>query len=149
MPPLPAPPPAGVACNQYLPGDSTLRRLLWVVAFYAANGFYVLLDNHWREDDTVLADPAAWAANWAQLVRTIGSWSTQHILCDGSHARLAHPSDAADVRDLVQVRDLVATGPRVADRVLVDIANEPDQLGMAYEPQVWRASCHKCTPRLL
>ncbi len=69
VPPLPAPPPDGTACNEYLPGDSTLRRFLWVVAFYAANGFYVLLDNHWREDDTVLADPAAWAAKWAQLVR--------------------------------------------------------------------------------
>ena len=69
LPLLPAPPTDGTSCNDYLPSDSTLRRFLWVVAFYAANGFHVLLDNHWREDDTVLADPAAWAAKWAQLVR--------------------------------------------------------------------------------
>ena len=40
--------------------------------------------------------------------------------------------------DLVQVRDLTAMGPHVADRLLLDIANEPDQLGVTYEPQVWR-----------
>ncbi len=69
VPPLPAPPPAGATCNAYLPSGSTLQRFLWVVGFYAANGFYVLVDNHWLEDDTVLAGPAAWAGMWAELVR--------------------------------------------------------------------------------
>jgi hypothetical protein len=32
-------------------------------------GFYVLLDNHIREDQTLLRDPAAWARQWAALVR--------------------------------------------------------------------------------
>jgi hypothetical protein len=40
----------------------------------------------------------------------------------------------------VQVRELVAMGPHVTDRLLLDIANEPDQLGIAYEPQVWRTA---------
>ena len=35
----------------------------------AAAGFYVLLDNHIREDQTVLQDPAEWARKWAALVR--------------------------------------------------------------------------------
>ena len=69
MPPLPAPPPEGARCNAYLPGGSTLQRFLWVVGFYAANGFYVLVDNHWVEDDSVLADPTAWAGMWSELVR--------------------------------------------------------------------------------
>ena len=30
IPPLPAPPPPGCTCNQYLPSDSTLSRFLWV-----------------------------------------------------------------------------------------------------------------------
>ena len=69
VPALPSPPPEGVACNAYLPDASTLQRFLWVASFYAANGFYVMLDHHWRDDDTVLADPAAWTAQWAQLAR--------------------------------------------------------------------------------
>jgi hypothetical protein len=35
-------------------------------------GFYVLLDNHIREDQTLLRDPAAWARQWAALVRCAG-----------------------------------------------------------------------------
>ncbi len=35
-----------------------------------------------------------------------------------------------------QVRDLVAVGPHVADRLLVDIGNEPDHLAFRWEPQV-------------
>ena len=69
VPALPAPPPEGACCNAYLPGGSTLQRFLWVVGFFAANGFYVLVDNHWLEDDTALADPAAWAGMWSELVR--------------------------------------------------------------------------------
>ena len=40
-------------------------------------GFYVLLDNHIREDQTLLRDPAAWARQWAALVRTV----CFHTLC--------------------------------------------------------------------
>lgn len=39
-----------------------------VASFYAANGFYVLLDNHLLEDPTAAHDPAAWAQLLAQLV---------------------------------------------------------------------------------
>jgi len=34
-------------------------------------GFYVLLDNHIREDQTILRDPLDWAHKWAALVRLI------------------------------------------------------------------------------
>lgn len=40
-----------------------------MASFYAANGFYVLLDNHLLEDPTAAEDPAAWVQQWAQLVR--------------------------------------------------------------------------------
>ena len=70
IPPLPAPPSPGQCCNAYLPSDSTLARFLWVVSFYAANLFYVLIDNHLREDPTALDDPAGWAQQWATLART-------------------------------------------------------------------------------
>ena len=68
---------------------------------WAAAGFYVLLDNHIREDQTVLRDPTEWTRKWAALVRKsaaalrlgAASWSAvsvvhallsseiSHILC--------------------------------------------------------------------
>ena len=68
IPPLPHPPPAGGTCNGYLPSDTTLARFLWVVSFYAENEFYVLLDNHLREDTTIIDAPEEWARLWAELV---------------------------------------------------------------------------------
>ena len=41
-------------CNDYLPDTSTYERFCWVVHFFAHNGFYVLIDNHLREDQTAL-----------------------------------------------------------------------------------------------
>ncbi|HSX37466.1 MAG TPA: cellulase family glycosylhydrolase, partial [Chlamydiales bacterium] len=62
---------AGVS-NSYLPNDTTLNRFLFVVNFFAKNGFYVLIDNHLREDQTVLqSGTAAWVKNWVNLVTAI------------------------------------------------------------------------------
>ncbi|RYF08132.1 MAG: hypothetical protein EOO40_08025, partial [Deltaproteobacteria bacterium] len=55
-------------CNDYLPNDSVWNRYKWVVNFYTHNGFYVLVDNHFREDQSALEDSNAWATNWARLV---------------------------------------------------------------------------------
>jgi hypothetical protein len=71
--PLPAPPTRieGL-CNEYLP-DSVLARYVWVVQFYARNGFYVVADNHLREDQTVLEDAAVWVRQWAQLAASLAA----------------------------------------------------------------------------
>ena len=67
-PALPAPPPRQPnKCNDYLPSSSTMDRFVWVVNFYANNGFYVLVDNHLREDQSAINDPAGWARAWADL----------------------------------------------------------------------------------
>jgi hypothetical protein len=58
-------------CNGYLPNDTTLNRFLWVVNFFAKNGFYVLIDNHLREDQTVLENQATWVQDWVQLATAI------------------------------------------------------------------------------
>ena len=47
-------------CNAYLPDSSTLARFLWVVDYFARNGFYVVLDNQFNLDQTVLKDQALW-----------------------------------------------------------------------------------------
>lgn len=58
LPTLPTPPSRKQAnsCNDYLPSSSTYDRFCWVVHFFASNGFYVLVDNHLREDQTALQD---------------------------------------------------------------------------------------------
>ncbi len=69
IPPLPYPPQREPGmCNSYLPNTSTLDRFIWTVRFFAKNGFYVLIDNHLREDQTVLEDPERWVQYWVQLV---------------------------------------------------------------------------------
>lgn len=47
-------------CNAYLPDNSTLARFLWVVNYFAQNGFYIVLDNQFNLDQTVLKDQAQW-----------------------------------------------------------------------------------------
>ena len=48
------------SCNDYVPSDSTFARFLWNVHMLAANGMYVLIDNHSNWDTTVVTDYAAW-----------------------------------------------------------------------------------------
>ncbi len=59
LPDLPSPPQrrSPNTCNDYLPSSSTYDRFCWVVHFFAHNGFFVLIDNHLREDQTALQDP--------------------------------------------------------------------------------------------
>lgn len=57
--------------NDYLPNESTLQRFLWVVNFFAKNGFYILIDNHLREDQTVLENPERWVQLWCSLAYEI------------------------------------------------------------------------------
>ena len=50
--------PAGIpqtpgVCNDYVPRDSVRQRLLWASRFLAANGFYVVLDDHMIYDTLV------------------------------------------------------------------------------------------------
>ena len=58
LPDLPSPPQRSHpnTCNDYLPSSSTYDRFCWVVHFFAHNGFFVLIDNHLREDQTALQD---------------------------------------------------------------------------------------------
>lgn len=74
IPLLPHPPPRHPSCcNDYLPQNSTLDRFLYVVHFFAENGFYILIDNHLREDQTVLENPALWLQKYALLVAKLSA----------------------------------------------------------------------------
>ena len=92
-----APKSANSVCNEYLPMTSTRDRFLWVVQFYARNGFYVLIDNHLLEDQTALEDPDLWVQEWVSLLK-----------------------------------DLMAL-PKVKDRLMVDLLNEPDIYGVGWD----------------
>ncbi len=58
-------------CNEQLPNDSVYNRFLYVVRALAANGFYVLIDDHLSFDATAATNPAQWVAYWVQLLRDI------------------------------------------------------------------------------
>ncbi|KAK9865225.1 hypothetical protein WJX84_012206 [Apatococcus fuscideae] len=58
-------------CNGYLPADSTLSRLIFVVDFLTNNGFYVVLSNNLETDKSVLRSPETWVQNWASTFSAI------------------------------------------------------------------------------
>lgn len=70
--------------NDYLPNDSTLNRFLWVINFFAKNGFYVLIDNHLREDQTAIENPQKWVDSWVRLGKAIAKdpISKDHVMFD-------------------------------------------------------------------
>ena len=76
-PKLPNPPPAaayqGNKCNTYLPNTSVRDRFIYVVKFYIQNGFYVIIDNHLREDQTALNTPGIWVQEYAKLVKDLAA----------------------------------------------------------------------------
>lgn len=57
----------GTRCNGYLSGQTVWQRYVYVVQFFARNGFFVLADNHLREDDTAIRDNRAWVGAWIKL----------------------------------------------------------------------------------
>lgn len=79
----PAPQTPGV-CSDYLPSDTTLNRFAYVVSYFANNGFYVLLDNQFNLDTTVLDNYQQWLTWWPSLVSTISqdSVAAERIMID-------------------------------------------------------------------
>jgi hypothetical protein len=78
-PALPNGLPSGI-CNEYLPNNTTLARFLWTINFFTSNGIYAVIDNHFREDQTILS---AGITAWAQVRRVI-TWRAAEQAC--SHA---------------------------------------------------------------
>lgn len=58
-------------CNGYLPNTTTKERYIWTVLFYVRNGFYVLVDNHYREDQTAETNETAWVQGWSDLAHEL------------------------------------------------------------------------------
>ncbi len=89
---------ASGVCNADLPNTSAYARFLYVVRYFTANGFYVLIDNHLSFDNTAVSNAAQWLIWYKQLMT-----------------------------DIVQL-------PSTRNRVMVDIMNEPDVLGLRCVP---------------
>lgn len=56
--------------NQYLPANTVMARFVYVINFFAKNGFYVLIDNH-TEDNSIVTNQTTWVANWKILASNI------------------------------------------------------------------------------
>lgn len=58
-------------CSDYLDVSTTFNRLVYVVKLLTHNGIYVLLDNQFNLDTTVLDDQSRWLSNWLTLLRAV------------------------------------------------------------------------------
>ena len=69
LPALPAPPPRRHGwCNDWVPPfEALLDRFLWVIDFFAAQGFWVVLDNQFNYDKSAVEDGGLWVAQWRKL----------------------------------------------------------------------------------
>lgn len=105
---------SGTRCNDYLPSTSTYDRFRYCVQFFANNGFYVLIDNHFREDTSVTDNRAAWIESWASLVADLmrdGSTASR-LMVDLLNEPDAHGvtwanglgDDYLDVMDAIEAR---------------------------------------------
>ena len=60
-------------CNAYLPEDTTLNRFMWVVNYFAQQGFYIILDNQFNLDQTATQNTQLWLyrVSWAPVPRRL------------------------------------------------------------------------------
>ncbi|KAL3148715.1 hypothetical protein ABBQ38_014128 [Trebouxia sp. C0009 RCD-2024] len=68
FPTNPSPAYSGMSCNQYLPSD-TMDRFLWVINYFATNGFYVVPDWHPGNPSSnrEIFDQTSWQNNYVSL----------------------------------------------------------------------------------
>lgn len=59
-------------CNDPLPDTNVYARFLYFVRFLAANGFYVIIDNHFNVDSLAMDQPDTWVRNFWTHLYTLG-----------------------------------------------------------------------------
>jgi len=71
-------------CSDYLDVGTTFNRLVYVVKLLTHNGFYVLLDNQFTLDTTVLDNQNQWLSDWVTLLKAVAqdSISSQMLMID-------------------------------------------------------------------
>lgn len=58
-------------CNGYLDVGTTFNRLVYVVRLLTHNGFYVMLDNQFNLDTSVLDNQQQWLSDWTNLLKAV------------------------------------------------------------------------------
>ena len=56
--------------NDIIPQTTAMADFIWMIDFFARNGFYVLVDNH-TEDNSITQNSTSWTANWQLLATNI------------------------------------------------------------------------------
>lgn len=71
-------------CSDYLDVGTTFNRLVYVVKLLTHNGFYVLLDNQFNLDTTVLDNQNQWPSDWVTVLKAVAqdSISSQMLMID-------------------------------------------------------------------
>ena len=58
-------------CSAYLDVGTTFNRLVYVVRLLTHNGFYVMLDNQFNLDTSVLDNQNQWLSDWTNLLKAV------------------------------------------------------------------------------
>lgn len=71
-------------CSDYLDVGTTFNRLVYVVKLLTHNGIFVLLDNQFNLDTTVLDNQSVWLSDWLSLLRAVAqdSISSSMLMID-------------------------------------------------------------------
>ncbi len=116
-------------CNQYLPNDSTINRFVWVVKYLAANGFYVIVDDH-TEDPTVRDVHLLHCL--ASLSDSISS-DTLLTATASCHSLQVVTSKSQFISYWVDLVTRISQDSVASQRLIIDILNEPDARGWGWD----------------
>ena len=74
-------------CSDYLDAfSSTFERYMFVINFFARNGFYVVLDNQLNTDPTLITEgQEAWVGYWRQIATAVAAdeYAVNKVIIDG------------------------------------------------------------------
>ncbi|BDA41274.1 probable endoglucanase E1 [Coccomyxa sp. Obi] len=71
-------------CNEVLPNTNVYARFIYFIRYLAANGFNIIIDNHFNVDTLAMDNPTQWVKAWAQLLTDIVAdpASQQRVMVD-------------------------------------------------------------------
>ena len=144
---VPASPTSGV-CNDYVPMESVRTRFLWACKWLAANGFYVVIDDHMAYDTLVREREPRRRAGGERAGEREGERGTAppahtstsqppRPLSLPIHLHSSFPRQILDdtpkwVQSWKELARDIAADPVMRNRVMLDIINEPDSRGIKW-----------------
>ena len=133
---VPAAPSSGV-CNDYIPMESVRTRFLWACKWLAANGFYVVIDDHMAYDTLVRKRERSIGREGRMEREQRAERECLRPFTSSFSLSFSFFQILDDTAKWVQSwKDLardIAADPVMRNRVMLDIINEPDSRGIKWQ----------------